>query len=319
VIPSLPTFADIRDAAGRIAPYAHRTPVLTCESLDASSGAHLFFKCENFQKAGAFKIRGACNAVMSLSEEQARRGVATHSSGNHAAALALAARFRGIPAHVVMPNNAPAVKRCAVTAYGGLVTLCEPTLASRETTAARVIQETGAVLVHPYDDPVVMAGQGTVALELLEQAPGLEAVVVPVSGGGLISGIALATAAISPETSVFGAEPAQADDAFRSLRAGHLVAPGPANTIADGLRAVLSERTFAVIQQHVRDIITVTETQIIEAMRLVWERMKIIVEASSAVALAAVLARPEIFRGRRVGVVLSGGNVDLEALPWQRG
>jgi threonine dehydratase len=286
--------------------------------LDALSGARLFFKCENFQKAGAFKIRGACNAVMALSEEQARRGVATHSSGNHAAALALAARFRGIPAHLVMPDNTPAVKRRAVAAYGGLVTLCEPTLASRESTAARVIQETGAVLVHPYDDPAVMAGQGTVALELHEQAPRLEAVVVPVSGGGLISGIALATAEVSPETAVFGAEPAQADDAFRSLRAGLLVAPGPADTIADGLRAVLSERTFAVIQRHVRDIVTVTETQIIEAMRLVWERMKIIVEASSAVALAAVLVRPEVFRGRRIGVVLSGGNVDLETLPWQQ-
>lgn len=314
---SVPDLGEIRAAAKRIEAHAHRTPVLTCGSLDAMAGARLFFKCECFQRAGAFKFRGASNAVLSLPEEQARRGVVTHSSGNHAAALALAAQLRGIPAHIVMPRDAPRIKQQAVAAYGGRITLCEPTLAGRHSGAAGIQAETGAVLVHPYDDPAVVAGQGTVALEFLEQAPGLDAMIAPVSGGGLLGGLCLATAALSPGTELYGAEPLQADDACRSLREGRLVPGGAADTIADGLRAALSERTFAVLRRHVREILTVTETQIVAAMRLVWERMKLVIEPSAAVPVAAVLAERERFQGRRVGVVLSGGNVDLEHLPWQ--
>jgi len=313
---TVPTIEDIRAAAMRIAGRAHRTPVLTCSGLDDLAGAQLFFKCENLQKAGAFKFRGASNAVLSLADEQAARGVVTHSSGNHAAALALAATLRGIPAHIVMPENAPVAKRRAVEAYGGRITFCRPTLADRTAVAERILHETGAALVHPYDDPAVIAGQGTVALELHEQAPGLEQVVVPVSGGGLISGIALATVAVSPATEIVGVEPEHADDAQQALRAGRLLPPQIGDTIADGLRAALCERTFAVISQHVRDIVTVTEAEIVAAMRLIWERTKLVVEPSSAVTLAAVLKQPARFRGRRVGLVLSGGNVDLDRLPW---
>jgi len=312
----IPTIADIRAAAARIAGRAHRTPVLTCSGLDELAGTQLFFKCENLQKAGAFKFRGASNAVLSLADEEAARGVVTHSSGNHAAALALAAKRRGIPAHIVMPENAPAAKRRAVEAYGGRITFCRPTLADRTAVAERILHETGATLVHPYDDPAVIAGQGTVALELHEQVPGLEQVVVPVSGGGLISGIALATVAVSPATEIVGVEPEQADDAQQALRAGRLLPPQIGDTIADGLRAALCERTFAVISQHVRDIVTVTEAEIVAAMRLIWERTKLVVEPSSAVTLAAVLKQPARFRGRRIGLVLSGGNVDLDRLPW---
>jgi threonine dehydratase len=242
--------------------------------------------------------------------------VVTHSSGNHAAALALAARTRGIPAYVVMPTNAPEVKRQAVLAFGGRVTPCEPTLAAREKAAARLLEETGATLVHPYDDPAVIAGQGTLALEFHEQVPGLDAIAVPVSGGGLISGVALTTAAVSPATEVLGAEPEQADDAFRSLRAGRLAPPGATSTVADGLRAALSERTFAIMARHVRGVITVSEDAIVQAMRLLWERLKVVVEPSGAVGLAAVLKEPERFARRRVGVVLTGGNLDLDRLPW---
>lgn len=312
----IPTIVDIRAAAARIAGRAHRTPVLTCCGLDELAGAQLFFKCENLQKAGAFKFRGASNAVLLLADEEAARGVVTHSSGNHAAALALAAKRRGIPAHIVMPENAPAAKRRAVEAYGGRITFCRPTLADRTAVAERILHETGATLVHPYDDPAVIAGQGTVALELHEQVPGLEQVVVPVSGGGLISGIALATVAVSPATEIVGVEPEQADDAQQALRAGRLLPPQIGDTIADGLRAALCERTFAVISQHVRDILTVTEAEIVAATRLIWERMKLLVEPSSAVTLAAVLKQPARFGGRRVGLVLSGGNVDLDRPPW---
>ncbi|HTK76784.1 MAG TPA: pyridoxal-phosphate dependent enzyme [Gemmataceae bacterium] len=314
---TVPTIDDVRAAARRLAGHARHTPVLTSASLDAMAGAELHFKCENFQRAGAFKFRGATNAVLSLPDSVAAKGVVTHSSGNHAAALALAARLRGIPAYVVMPNNAPGVKQQAVRAYGAQVTLCEPTLEGRHAAAERLLAETGATLVHPYDDPAVIAGQGTVALELHEQVPGLDAVVVPVSGGGLISGIAIASAAVSPVTAVFAAEPAQADDAARSLRSGRLEPLGQAKTIADGLRASLSERTFAVMQQHVRDVVTVSEAEIVRAMRLIWERLKVIAEPSAAVSLAAVFAGGDRFRGRRVGVVLSGGNLDLVRLPWQ--
>lgn len=312
-----PTLADIRSAAGRLAGTAHRTPVLTSASLDALSGATLHCKCENFQKGGAYKFRGALNAVRALTDEQARHGVVTHSSGNHATCLALAARQRGIPAYIVVPRNSPLIKQRAITAYGGQLTLCEPTLAARQAEADRIQRETGAVFIHPYDDPAVIAGQATVALELLEQAGPLDALVGPVSGGGLLSGLCLAAAALAPQTEVWGAEPALADDAFRSFREGRLLANTNPATIADGLRASLSERTFGIIRRHARGIITVTEEQIIAAMRLVWERMKLVVEPSGVVPLAAVLAAPEQFRGRRVGVIFTGGNVDLNKLPWQ--
>jgi len=277
----------------------------------------MFFKCENLQKGGAFKFRGASNAVLALNQAEAGRGVITHSSGNHAAALAIAAKRRGIPAHIVMPKNSPMVKQRAVTSCGGRIVFCEPTLAARDETAAHVMWETGAVLIHPYDNFLVIAGQGTVALELLGQQSGLDAVIAPVSGGGLLSGIALATNSLSPTTEVFGAEPEQADDAAQSLRAGRLTPPSSTNTIADGLRASLCERTFAILRSHVREILTVSEEEIIHAMRLVWERMKLVVEPSGAVPLAAVLKNRERFQDRRVGVVLSGGNLDLEKLPWQ--
>lgn len=315
----IPTIDDIQAAAQRIAGLAHRTPVLTCRSLDELTGATLFFKCENLQKAGAFKFRGACNAVLSLTDQQAARGVVTHSSGNHAAALALAARLRGIPAQIVMPENAPAAKRRAVEMYGGQVTTCQPTLSDRQAVAERILHQTGGMLVHPYDDPAVIAGQGTLALEFHEQVPGLECVVSPVSGGGLISGIALATAAVSSGTQVVGVEPDRADDARQSLHAGRLLTPPSGETIADGLRAALCERTFSVVSRHVREIIAVSEAEIVAAMRLVWERLKIVVEPSSAVTLAAVLKQSAMFRGRRVGLVLTGGNVDLDRLPWGSG
>ena len=281
------------------------------------AGATLFFKCENFQKGGAYKFRGALNAVRQLTDEQARHGVVTHSSGNHATCLALAARLRGIPAYIVVPRNAPLIKQRAIAAYGGKLTLCEPTLAARQAEADRIQRATGAVFIHPYDDPAVIAGQATVALELLDQAPQLDALIAPVSGGGLLSGLCLATHAHAPGIEVWGAEPARADDAFRSLREGKLLPNTDTTTIADGLRASLSERTFDIIREHVRGIVTVTEEQIISAMRLVWERMKLVVEPSGVVPLAAVLAAPEKFRGKRVGIIFTGGNVDLDKLPWQ--
>ncbi len=312
-----PALSDIRTAADRLAGTAHRTPVLTSTSLDALAGATLHFKCENFQRGGAYKFRGALNAVRSLTDEQARHGVVTHSSGNHATCLSLAARLRGIPAYIVVPRNAPLIKQRAIAAYGGQLTLCDPTLAARQAEADRIQRETGAVFVHPYDDPLVIAGQGTVALELLDQAGPLDALVAPVSGGGLLSGIGLVATALSPHTEVWGAEPALADDAFRSLREGRLLTNSSPDTIADGLRASLSERTFAIIREHTRGVVTVSEAQIVSAMRQIWERMKLVVEPSAAVPLAAVLAAPEKFHDKRVGLVLTGGNVDLDKLPWQ--
>ena len=312
-----PTLSDIHAAAARLVGTAHRTPVLTSTSLDALAGATLFFKCENFQKGGAYKFRGALNAVRQLTDEQAARGVVTHSSGNHATCLALAARLRGIPAYIVVPNKSPLIKQRAIVAYGGQLTLCEPNLTARQAEADRIQRETGATFIHPYDNPAVIAGQATVALELLDQAPHLDALVAPVSGGGLLSGLCLAAQALAPGVEVWGAEPALADDAFRSLREGKLLPNTDTTTIADGLRASLSERTFGIIRQHVRGIVTVTEAQISSAMRLVWERMKLVVEPSGVVPLAAVLAAPEKFRGKRVGIVFTGGNVDLDRLPWQ--
>jgi threonine dehydratase/serine racemase len=318
-MPSLPVeIVDIQQAAQRIAGHAHRTPVITCATLDRMAGRSLFFKCEQFQKAGAFKFRGAYNAVMRLAPEVAARGVVTHSSGNHAQALALAARLRGIPAHIVMPKTASPVKRRAVEEYGGRVVECEPTLAARETTAAAVRAETGATMIPPYNHPDVIAGQGTAALELLEQAPSLDAVVAPVGGGGLLSGVTIAAKAVSSHVRVFAAEPAGADDAARSKAAGTLIPQTAPRTIADGLLTSLGDLTWPVLRDQVERVLTVTEEEIVTAMRLAWERAKLLIEPSSAVAVAAVLG--EEFRAleglKRVGVVLSGGNVNLDALPW---
>jgi len=313
---NFPTLTEVRKAAERIKPYAHRTPIFTCSSLNQMAQAQLFFKCENFQKVGAFKFRGACNAVLSLSENEARRGVATHSSGNHAAALALAARIRGIEAFIVMPKNAPEVKKAAVAGYGGKIVFCEPTLAAREATLDKVIQETGAVVVHPYNDHRVIAGQGTVALELLEEVPGLEAVMAPVGGGGLLSGTAIVVSELSSLTKVIAAEPEEADDAYRSFREGRLIPAKPSSTIADGLRTSLGDLTFPIIRKHVHDIVTVSEKAIVRAMRHVWERMKIVIEPSAAVTLGALLEKRIDLTGKRIGLILSGGNVDLDRLPW---
>lgn len=308
----------IEQAAARIGGQVHVTPVLTCATLDGLAGRRLLFKCEHLQRAGAFKFRGASNAVLLLADGEAGRGVVTHSSGNHAQALALAARLRGIPAHIVMPRGAAAVKRAAVMGYDARVIECEPTLAARETTAAAVAAESGAQFVHPYDDVRVIAGQGTAALELLAQTGPLDAVVVPVGGGGLLAGTCIALRALCPATRVFAAEPRGADDAARSFATGRRIPQTAPATIADGLRTSLGELTWPIIRDHVERVLTVGEDEIVAAMRLAWERAKLLIEPSAAVALAAVLA-PE-FRGlegiERVGVMLTGGNVDLDALPW---
>ncbi|HYL02182.1 MAG TPA: pyridoxal-phosphate dependent enzyme [Steroidobacteraceae bacterium] len=310
------TWSLIAEARARIAPWVNATPVLTSATLDEKSGARLYFKCENFQKSGAFKARGAANAVFSLSDSEVRHGVATHSSGNHAAALARAARLRGVPAHIVMPRNAPAAKRAAVERYGGTITWCEPTLAARERAAAEVLAATGATLVHPYDDLRVMAGQGTVAVELLSAVPDLDLLLCPVSGGGLLGGCAVAARTLRPGIRIVGVEPAGADDAARSLRAGRILPNEHPDTIADGLRASLGERPFAEIRRYVDDIVTVPDSAIVAAMRELWEVMKIVVEPSGAVAWAAIAAGALATRGARVGLVLSGGNLDLGSLPW---
>jgi threonine dehydratase len=313
----IPTLDDVRRAAARIHGHVHRTPVLTSRSLDQMAGAHLFFKCENLQRVGAFKLRGATNAVLSLGDEEAARGVATHSSGNHAAALALAARNRGVPAFVVMPRTAPAVKRAAVAGYGARIVTCEPTLAARESTLAEVVRDTGAAVVHPYNDPRVIAGQGTAALELLEEVPRLDVVMTPVGGGGLLSGTAITGRGWSPGVRVIGTEPAGADDACRSLAAGRILPSVNPQTVCDGLLTSLGELTFAVIRTHVERIVTVGDDAIVRAMRHVLERMKIVIEPSSAVPVAVALEHAVDLRELRVGIVLSGGNVDLDRLPWQ--
>jgi threonine dehydratase/serine racemase len=309
---------DVRRAAARLRGHAHRTPVATCATLDRLSGHRLFFKCEHLQKAGAFKFRGAYNAVCCLPENAAARGVVTHSSGNHAQALALAARMRGIAAHVVMPTTASPVKRRAVLDYGARVIDCEPTLAAREQTARAVLEETGGTLIPPYDHADVIAGQGTAALELLEDVPDLDAIVAPVGGGGLISGTCAAAKAISPAIRIFAGEPQGADDAARSKAAGRLIPQtGPA-TIADGLLTSLGDLTWPYVRDVVECVITVGEDDIVSAMRLAWERAKLLIEPSSAVALAAVLS-DEFSRlegAARVGIILSGGNVNLDKLPW---
>ena len=310
------TIDDVLAADRRIRPHAHRTPVLTCASLDAMTGARLYFKCENLQKVGAFKFRGACNAVMALSSAGAALGVATHSSGNHAAALALAARLRGIAAHVVMPRTARAIKKAAVAGYGAAITECEPTLAAREAALAAVVAQTGATVVHPYNDPRVIAGQGTAALELLAEVDGLDMMLAPVGGGGLLSGTAVVAAELSPSTAMWGAEPAGADDAQRSLAEGRIVPSVNPQTIADGLLTSLGPNTFAILRALAAGIVTVSEAAIVTAMRHSWERMKVLVEPSSAVPLAALLEHRLAVAGMRVGIIVSGGNVDLDALPW---
>jgi len=309
---------DVRAAAERIRGIAHRTPVATCATLDRLAGRKLFFKCEHLQKAGAFKFRGACNAIARLGDEAAARGVVTHSSGNHAQALALAARMRGIAAHVVMPTTASPVKRRAVLGYGARVIDCEPTLAAREQTAERVLAETGGTLIPPYDHADVIAGQGTAALELLEEIPDLDAVFAPVGGGGLISGACAAAKGLSSGITVFAAEPQGADDAWRSKSAGELIPQTDPNTIADGLLTSLGELTWPYIRDQVEEVLTVGEEEIIAAIRLAWERAKLLIEPSAAVPLAAVLS--DTFRQRegwaRIGIILSGGNVNLDKLPW---
>jgi threonine dehydratase len=308
-----PTFADVLAAAARIAPHAQVTPVLRSRSLDALAGAELHFKCENLQRAGAFKFRGACNAVWSLDEATATRGVLTHSSGNHGAALALAARSRGIPAHVVVPEGAVPAKLAAIRAAGASLAFCAPTMAAREAAASELQSRTGATLVHPFTSAAVIAGQGTAALELLRHVQGLDLLLTPVGGGGLISGTALAANGASPATRVLGAEPEGAADAFESLRRGERVTDLVADTVCDGLRGVVGAVNLALMRAHAVDVLLVSDAQTLAAMRLLWERLKVLVEPSSATVLAAVLRYPEHFAGRRVGIILSGGNVDLDA------
>ena len=312
-----PLREELLQAANRIASGIHRTPVLQSAYFNDRFSASLYFKCENFQKAGAFKSRGAVNAVFSLADQQAEKGVATHSSGNHAQALARAAALRNIPAYIVMPENAPRVKIEAVKDYGGQITFCKPTLAARESTLKEVIAKTGAVEIHPYNDLRVIAGQATAAMELLEEWPQPDFILCPVGGGGLLSGTALAVAYFSPGTKVIGCEPAGADDAYRSFHSGKRVPSVHPHTIADGLLTSLGSLTFPIIRRFVSDIVTVNEESIIRAMRLVFERMKIVIEPSSAVPLAAVLEGKAEVAGKKTGIILSGGNVDMDHLPWQ--
>ncbi len=309
--------ATIRAAHARIRPHIHRTPVLSSPALDDTVDARLFFKCENLQRVAAFKARGACNAVLSLSAAEAGQGVVTHSSGNHGAALAWAARSRGIRAWIVMPSNAAQVKQDAVNGFGGTIRFCEPTVAAREAACAAVESETGATLVHPYNDWRVIAGQGTAALELLEDEPELDVIIAPVGGGGLLSGTAIAAKGLRPSIKVYGAEPAGADDAYRSLHEGRIIPQTDPHTIADGLRSSLGDKTFAVLRSTVDQVEIASEEAIVRAMRLLWEKLKMIVEPSSAVPLAMLLERKISVNKLRVGIILSGGNVDLGHLPWQ--
>lgn len=311
-----PDIETIRMAAERIKPFLHRTPVLTCHAIDEIAGASIFFKCENFQKAGAFKSRGATNALFSFDFYDIKQGVATHSSGNHAAALARAAKLRKVPAYIVMPENSSKVKIEAVKGYGGRITFCKPTLEAREETLADVLSETNAFEIHPYNNYTIIAGQATAALELIEDSPHLDTIIAPVGGGGLLSGTALSTHYFSPNTKVIAAEPAGADDAYQSFYQKKLIPVQNPDTIADGLRTSLGSLTYPIISRLVDDILTVNDHAIAEAMKLVWERMKIIIEPSSAVALAIVLKQKHRFAGQNIGIIISGGNVDLMQLPW---
>jgi len=312
----IPIIDDVWAAEERIRPYIHRTPVLTSRMLNEASGAELFFKCENLQKAGAFKARGASNAVFGLTGDEAAKGVATHSSGNHGTCLSYAAGRRGIPCTVVMPRTAPQAKKDAVKGYGGRVVECEPSTSSREAVFAEVVAETGAEFVHPYNDPRVIAGQATCSLELNEQVEDLDAVIAPIGGGGMVSGTCLTLSNLAPGVQIYAAEPEQADDAYRSFKAGHIIADDAPVTVADGLKVPLKELTWHFVSTHVTDILTASETEIVDAMKLIWKRMKIVMEPSSAVPLACILKNPEIFAGKRVGVIITGGNVDLDKLPW---
>lgn len=312
----LPGLVQVQEAAARIAPHIHRTPVMRCSAIDEMLGASVHFKCENLQKVGAFKFRGACNTLLSLSDDEISNGIATHSSGNHGAAVALAAQLRGTSSVVVMPSNTSAVKQAAVAHYGARIVHCEPNEESRTHTLEAILEEEGRTLVHPFDDVRVIAGQGTASLELIEQVADLDIVMAPVGGGGLLSGTATVVAALSPRTKIIGAEPAGADDTYRSFRAGHIIPVGVPDTIADGLRTTVGELTFPIISRHVTDIVRVSEEAIVEAMRITWQRTKLIIEASAAVPLAALLEGTVDARGARIGVIISGGNVDLDALPW---
>ncbi|MEO1328861.1 MAG: beta-hydroxyaspartate dehydratase BhcB [Pseudomonadota bacterium] len=312
----LPTFDDVLAAHERIKPHINRTPVLRSEYLNEQTGADLFFKCENFQEAGAFKVRGACNAVFGLSDEMAKVGVATHSSGNHALSLSYAAGRRGIPCTVVMPRTAPQAKKDQVRYYGGEIVECEPSTSSREATFAEVVAKSGAEFVHPYNDPRVIAGQGTCSLEFNEQVEGLDVMTAPIGGGGMISGTCLTLSTIAPGVKIYAAEPKNADDAYRSFKAGHIIADDAPVTIADGLKVPLKERTWHFVSNYVTDILTATEEEIIDAMKLTWKRLRIVMEPSCAVPLAVILKHKDVFAGKRVGVIVTGGNVDLDKLPW---
>ena len=315
----IPTYQDMLDAHERIRPHIRRTPVRTSDYLNELTGAELFFKCENFQEPGAFKVRGATNAVFGLSDEQAKAGVATHSSGNHASCLSYAAMLRGIPCNVVMPKTAPQAKKDTVRRYGGRITECEPSTTSREETFARVQAETGGDFVHPYNDPRVIAGQGTCSKELIEQTDGLDMVVAPIGGGGMISGTCLTLSTLSPETKVIAAEPEQADDAYRSFKAGHIIADDAPKTVADGLLVPLKDLTWHFVKNHVGEMFTASDPEIIEAMKLTWKHLRVVMEPSSAVPLAIILKNKDFFKGKRVGVIITGGNVDLDKLPWMQG
>jgi len=312
----IPTLADMLIAHERIKPYFHRTPVLTSRFINDLTGAELFFKCENLQKAGAFKARGASNAVFGLTDEQAKKGVATHSSGNHGTCLSYAAGRRGIQCTVVMPRTAPQAKKDAVRGYGGRVVECEPSTSSREAVFAEVVAETGAEFVHPYNDPRVIAGQGTCSKELIEQVPNLDAVIAPIGGGGMVSGTCLTLSNLAPDVKVYAAEPKQADDAYRSFKAGRIIADDAPETVADGLKVPLKDLTWHFVKNYVTDIQTASEEEIIDAMKLIWKRLKIVMEPSSAVPLATILNNKDVFAGKRVGVIITGGNVDLDKLPW---
>lgn len=312
----IPGFTDIEKAYGLIRKYVHKTPVITSKTLDSMTGCRLYFKCENFQKAGAFKYRGATHAVLKLNAREAARGVATHSSGNHAGALARAAAQQGIRAFIVMPENAPGVKRAAVAGYGAEITFCAPTLSAREETLGEVIQKTGAVFIHPYDNNEVICGQGTATIEFLEQMPTPDIIMTPVGGGGLMSGTSITVRTLAPGTRIIGAEPELADDARRSLLSGVKQPPLPPRSVADGLLTSLSDRTFTIIRKNVDEILTASEENIVLAMRLLWERAKIVIEPSAAVPLAVVLQHPSFFKGKTIGIILSGGNADLDHLPF---
>ena len=314
----IPTYDDVIVAHERIASHVHLTPVMTSSRIDRLCGAAVHFKCENLQKAGAFKVRGASNAVFGLHDSRAERGVATHSSGNHALSLSYAASRRGISCNVVMPRTAPLAKKDAVRSYGGIITECEASMSSREVAFAELQAATGAEFIHPYNDPRVIAGQATCAREFVSQVDGLDAVIAPIGGGGMVSGTCLALSTIAPHIHVYAAEPEQADDACRSFKAGHIIADDAPETVADGLKVPLEELTWHFVSKHVTDVLTTSEQEIVDAMKLVWQRMKLVIEPSSAVPLAAVLKYRDRFAGSRVGVIVTGGNVDLDRLPWMQ-